>query len=305
MGLKEKIIIGVVGLLVVLIPVTSYVISYRFRSQTKAQAELNRKSGKLDLSGGPKEVPKTAPIDELKKNLGIKDATKSAQKGSSEVFFGPTLNFKLKIGGRPEGKQATDLFLGVAEGNPTNNPTYLLSFNVDVPDSGEYKGLSLAGLTQGSKYTAYLKARAQIATTSAFLLKPSVTDIGVLNLLTGDLNEDNIINSADYSIIKGAFGTNSKSKNWNQIADFNLDGVINNFDLIIVIKNFNKTGQSGPYFSTTPTASSSGIPAATSSGSLFRESSRGGVLERIPGVGGYWLWVPEEIDKMTDYLLPN
>jgi hypothetical protein len=288
MGLKEKLILGVILALIILIPTSSYVISYRLRTQSKAKADTP------STNIPAKEVPKTSPLQELKRNLGSggKDATAPAQ---PEVFFGPTLSFKLNIEGRPVGKHQAKIFMGISQGSPTQNPEYLLSFNIDVPATGEFKGLSMAGLTQGDTYTAYIKAPAQIATSSAFTLKPAVTDLGLFNLLTGDLNEDNIINSADYTIARQAYGATPTSSNWVENADFNLDGIINNIDLSIILKHIGQTGQSGPYYSTT--ASQSGSPSGTT---LLSPTSAGRPetpqetkeLIKVPGSGGFWLWVP-------------
>jgi len=90
-----------------------------------------------------------------------------------------------------------------------------------------------------------------------------------LFLTTGDLNEDNTINSADYTIAKNLYGTTPASSEWNFRVDFNLDGIINNVDLAYIIKNFGKTGVSSTWLSAPATATGSGSPS-----------------------GGYWLWVP-------------
>lgn len=280
MGLREKIILGVIGLLVVIIPTTSFVISYRFRAQTKAEAQFNRQA-KFTPLPLPKEVSQSSPLKELKKSLDIKSSSPTPT-SSPEISFGPTLSFKLSIEGRPTTNQSAKTFLGIAQGGAQASPNYLLSFNVDVGQTGAYSGLSLAGLSSGEAYTAYIKTPAQVATSSAFILKPSITDLGVIKLITGDLNEDNLINSADYSIAKQAYGATQASTNWNPNIDFNLDGVINGLDLAIILKNMGKTGSSGPYYSKT----------ATKSGSLKEDIPRGNQIV-IPTTGGHWLFVPQ------------
>lgn len=280
MGLREKIILGAIGLLIVIIPSTAFVISFRFRAQTQAEAQKNRQIAKFSPQPLPKEFTQTSALQELKSNL---QATSSpTPKSSPTVFFGPTLSFKISIEARPSDKQAAKIFVGIASGAVKDKPDYLLSFNVDVPDNGSFEGLSLAGLTQGDSYSAYLKGPAQIATASAFTLKPTVTDLGLLNLITGDLNEDNVINSADYSIAKLVFGATPTSSNWNSNIDFNLDLVINNFDLGIISKHLGTTGKSGPYVST----------PATKSGSLQEGLYHGNPIV-IPADKGHWLWVPQ------------
>lgn len=279
----EKILLVLIILAIILIPSGSFLLSERFRAQ-----DFLKLGGKQSVSSSP--LPgKGSALDSLKKNLESslpKSDSQNLGGGSSpEVFFGPTLSFEISIEARPNNKQATRLFLGVAQGEPTTNPQYLLSFNIDVPDSGKYSGLSLAGLTQGSTYTAYLKGLVQVATSSAFQVKPTVNDLGKLGLLTGDLNEDNVINSLDFTIIKAAYGAISSSSNWVAHADFNLDGVINNFDVGTIIKNLGSTGTSGVWVSRLPQATSS----ATQSGTL--QAPNTGSPSGSPG--GYWLFIPQ------------
>lgn len=256
--LKQKLILVGFVILVISIPIGSYLLSERQIIGSKASDKIDRSI--QDLKPLKEEV---SPIDEIK-NLSSP---------SPSPTFGPTMNFKVTLEGRPTGKYATKLFVGIAEGKPMGTPTYLLQFTVDLPDSGTFEGLSLAGLTTSNQYTAFLKGPAQIATSSAFLVVPTVTTLNSglpMNLLTGDLNEDNLINSSDYVIAKSALGSTMASSNWNALVDFNLDMVINSLDLSIILKNMSKTGDSGVWVSPTPQGS------ATESG----------------GPSGYWLWLP-------------
>ena len=105
-------------------------------------------------------------------------------------------------------------------------------------------------------------------------------------LLTGDLNEDNVINSADYSIAKTAFGAKPNSANWNENIDFNVDGIINSADIAIIIKNMAKTGDSGLWISQVASGSAS-LLDQTPAGSVSAEP-----VYHPSGSSGYWLWVP-------------
>lgn len=252
----------------------------------------------------PKEVPATSPLDELDKLSSSAAASLTAALtptpsptpaiGVSNVNFGPTLDFKITTEGRPEGKQASKVFVGIAPGATVSaQPKFLLSFTVDVPDSGLFSGLSLAGLDQSSIYTAYIKGPGQIDNAATFSISPATTNLNggqPLTLLSGDLNEDNTINSADYAIAKSQMGKTSADKDFNSRADFNGDGVINNLDVAFVIKNFGKTGISGTWYSPIPPASSSATPAASASGSptdnIIPDTASS-------SAGGYWLWVPQ------------
>lgn len=284
--LTSKTLVIVIVALIIIIPISAFLISQRFKAENTT------------ASPNPTLKPRTSARPSSASNLGdLKQnsptSSSGTNSGSAEISFGPTLNFKIALQGRPKSRQATKIFLGIAQGKPTGTPQYLLSFNIDVPDSGEYKGLSLAGLTQGSTYTAFVKAPAQIATSSAFVLAPSETDLGLLNLITGDLNEDNIINSADYSIAKSAYSATPNAKNWNSNVDFNLDGIINVLDLSIILKNIGKTGTSGTWYSTVATQSAILNTTPTTIGGPASSSGSFDKPLLVPGDGGYWLWVPK------------
>lgn len=201
---------------------------------------------------------------------------------STTLSFGPTLNMTINIEGRPAGNQAAKVFVGIATGSPVTKPAYLLSFTVNFPASGVYNDLSLAGLDTGTVYTAYLKGPGQIDTTKSFTMNAGTNNLGggqPLTLLSGDLNEDNTVNTADYTIAKSLYGKTSANAGWNESADFNKDGLINNLDIAYVLKNFGKTGDSGVWYSPPPIAS----PSAN------LNTGVGGVSTNS---GGYWLWVP-------------
>lgn len=262
-------------ILIILLPGGFYLFSKRSESSKIKQ--------KVDIKIPSKDNSLVDPLEQLKKAT---EGSSSSKPASVNIpTFGPSLNLTISIEGRPKIKQAAKVFIGIGAGNPLPaggaSAKYLISFTVDFPDTGFYKGVSLAGLDIGSTYTAYIKGPSQIATASAFVLSANEVNLNSglpVNLLSGDLNEDNTINSADYSIAKAAYGARTSSKNWNERADFNLDGVVNSADLAVVLKNFGKTGSSGTWYSQPP--------VSTKSGGL-----------KMPGEssasGGYYLWIPD------------
>lgn len=271
--LAQKILLGLYVFLILSIPIGAYVASSNQSQNTKTSASLDKPI--------TNPIPSLAPAEQLKqlsekKALGSLTPTPTPEEEelSTATSFGPTMNLKLVLEGRPKDNQAAKVFAGIASGGTSvNSPKYILSFTVDIPKTGIFEGLSLAGLTENTEYTAYIKGPAQIATSSAFIMSPSITKLNnglPLTLTSGDLNEDNIIDTADYNISKAALGTNNKSANWNDNIDLNKDGVVNTIDLSIVSKNQGKTGDSGVWYSKPPVASSSGTPS-----------------------GGVWLWIPD------------
>lgn len=315
---KHKIILGSLVFLIVIIPLASFVISYRFRAQLNSQASNENNPTIEDLSLRPiidKPLSKKSLLDELKEDL---EASKEADdqglstdiltSGGTTLSLGPTLTFKLNIEGRPKTKQQdSKLFVGLAAGQATTNPQYLLSFTVDASSSGEPKELlPLSGLSSGETYTAYLKGQTTLVAASTFTIKPTTSNLGIVNLLTGDLNDDNAVTQTDRDILLKSYGAREGSNKWNPLADFNLDGVINTADLAYITKNMNKDGASGPWSSNLPASATS---SATPSGSLSKDdatpsaSPQGGPTSPkgydgagprdVPGdQKGYWLWVP-------------
>lgn len=260
--LKSRIILGAYILVLISIPVGSYLISQQQTLTSKASQP--KKTKIVIVSPAPSVSPKSSP------------KPSPSLEATSTVSFGPTLSGSIKIEGRPEGNQSSKLFLGILE-NLVNNPTFLLSFTVDLPSSGEFANLSLAGLLSGRNYYAVLKGEAQIATSSAFTISPTVTRLNSnqpLNLLSGDLNEDNAVTAADYDLTKASLGANKNSPKWNELADLNSDGIVNLLDLGLISKNLGKVGATGVWVSPQP-------KTATPSGSI---SPR--------GQQGYWIFVP-------------
>ena len=288
--LKQKIALGVYIFLVLSIPIGSYLVSQQQTIKSRASEEISRK---IEGSLNPAKTT-TSAQQEIRNLLASSSATSSpTPPPTAAVTFGPTLDFKLVLEGRPTDNQASKVFIGITSGQTTGaQQAYLLSFTVDLPPIGAYSGLSLAGLNVGSQYTAFIKPTAQIATSSAFIMSPAATKLNAgspINLLTGDLNEDNVINVADYNLAKAAYGSTPASSNWNEVADFNKDGVINNYDLAYITKNMGQTGKSGPWQSTP--AKTGGVP-----GNIGGESSPSALPDPTTGPNGspgYWLWVPK------------
>lgn len=281
---KQRILLGVYIFIMLSIPIGAYLATQYQNVKSSAQETKPPppavKTTPKPISSAAKQLLNSSEenLKSLQAPTPISEATSSPTIATS---FGPTLSLKAILEGRPKDNQATKLFVGIMEGALTTNPKFLLSFSVDLKASGSYSNLSLAGLIIGSKYTALLKGSAQIATSSAFLMSPTSTNLNdgqALNMLTGDLNDDNVVNAADYSIAQKALGATAKSSNWNENVDFNKDGVINTFDLAFITKNMGQVGASGAWTSPLP-------KTATASGSLSQPVGA--------GPQGYWLWIPK------------
>lgn len=272
-SLKIRILLGIYIFVTISIPIGAYLASGQTTLKSKAQ---EKKTTTITKSS---PTPTISPARQLQKS----ESGLNSSSPTVTTAFGPTLSLKINFEGRGKDNQSGTLFVGISEGIISINPKFLLSFTIDLPKTGEYSNLSLAGLNPGTKYSALLKGPAQIASASAFIMSPTVSNLGsgeVITLLSGDLNEDNTVNSQDYSIIQKAFGSNSKISNWVENADFNKDGVINSLDLAILNKNFGKIGDSGSWTSPLP-------KTATASGTLVPVASDSEAPQ------GYWIWVPK------------
>lgn len=279
--LKAKLLLGTYIFLILSIPIGAYLVSGQQTVKTQASQPKTKKATDSTPSATLSPSKQLQQLSQQSNPLPTPSPNPEPSV-TTATSFGPTLSFKVSLEGRPSNNQSGRLFVGIMEGNLTTNPKFLLSFTVDLPASGKYGNLSLAGLNTGSTYTALLKGSSSIASSSAFLMSPTVTNLNngqALNLTAGDLNDDNSINSADYSIAKAAVGSSKGAKNWNDNADLNKDEVINSLDLSFIIKNLGKVGASGSWTSPLPKTS----------------SPSGGLSQPVgsPGEPGYWLWVPK------------
>ncbi len=289
---NPKILIIIFVAFLVAIPSLAFLIKYRVSSQGSAFEPTAYDRTITQNATGSSQLS-NLPLDELLELENQGEATTSSEATPEpSVSFGPTLGFKVNIQGRPVNNQGGTIFIGIATGAPSSNPEYLLTFTVTVPDSGIYEGLSLAGLNVGNQYTAYLKGSAQIATSSAFIVNPfaSVLNSGLpINLISGDLNEDNVINSIDYNICVGYFGLTTSSPGWNDNIDLNKDGIINTWDVAIILSNMNRVGAGDVYSST---ATTSAYLNTTSPPQGFASPSDNPAQGGSPRPG-YWMWVPD------------
>lgn len=278
-----RLLMGVYVVVILSIPVGAYLVS---QNQTIKTSASQPKTDTIIVKTTPKPTTAAKELLNASQKSLISNTTESPTpqpSATTATSFGPTLNLKINIEGRTN-DQSTRLFVGIMEGTLVNNPKFLLTFSVNLPSLGEYSNLSLAGLTSGTKYTAILKGSAQIATSSAFIMSPATTNLNnaePVNILSGDLNDDNTINSSDYFIAQKALGSTATSANWNANADFNKDGTVNIFDLSIISKNLGKIGDSGSWASTLS-------KVATPSASLTQPPIGSAIGEE-----GYWIWIPK------------
>ncbi len=304
-------------LIIAVVPTLAFVLSKSFNASSSANNSSKTPSKVVTTVTQPREVPASLPDTE------VEDEPSSSPSPSPTVnlVIGPTLSLKVRFEGRPANNQAMKkLFVAIAQGDIPKNPEYLLQYNTEVSNTGEIEGLSLAGLTPGTTYTAFIKGEAQISTASAFLMRPNQTILNnnqAIELTTGDLNDDNTINTADLNLLRQALYAKPSDTKWYARADFNLDDIINLLDQALIVKNLNRSGVNGPWQSTTAASSSAQLNA----GSVVSESTPQPNFQTINSFkqlieaqispatpmptptpittpmptesSGYWMWVPK------------
>ena len=289
---ENKFILAAIVFLLLLIPLTSYFMLQKAKFEHLVSSQLPSTVHTLPQTTLPKTTSASA-YQEMKTNIA---ALPSASPGfimdsepavlGSESTPSGGLKIQVKMDERPANNQQTRLFIGISQGVAVQNPKYLLSFLVDLDQNGSYSGISLTGLEPNVIYTAYIKGVSQLATSKEFTYNPQVTDLGLIPLISGDTNNDNIINSTDYNQVKENLGKTSDSVNFNSALDVNNDGVVNSLDLAIISQNMGKSGEIGVVIpdqinSSNPSAS---IPTPVDIGSPEASSS---------AKSGYWLWIPK------------
>ncbi len=288
--LKQKLLAGLFLVLIISIPAVSFLVKQRTSFKSDASTDFPTQQGLDSISSSSGTITKAK--DDLKKqiaDLTNKNASPAPESSdsTSAYSFGTTLNFKLSIEGKKAAQQKAKIFVGLAQGDQAvTNPSYLLSFTPETNDDGSFTGLSLAGLTINNTYIAYLKGPTQLATSSAFIVRPAEANLNngeAINMLTGDLNDDNKIDTEDYDLLRPFLGLTSKSSGWKEDYDFNQDEVINLVDISYIVKNMNKVGAGNIYTSTVATTSAILTPASQGSPSAGA----------VGGIGGYWMWVPK------------
>ncbi len=96
-------------------------------------------------------------------------------------------------------------------------------------------------------YTLHIKGLKWLAKNATGVVVNSQTVTGVnVTLLDGDLNNDNVIDLNDFSVMASAFGTSVGQAGWNPIADINCDGTVNMTDFNLFSPNFGLMGDPVP-----------------------------------------------------------
>jgi subtilase family serine protease len=161
--------------------------------------------------------------------------TGSALTGQTVITIQPPT---FTVGGTVSLQQCDNLAQQI---NFTFRPASGSSFT-DTVTLGADGSFSIAGVPNGT-YTIAIKGAKwlQADLTGVVVNGGAVSGLSA-SLLGGDLNNDNVVNIDDFSILAAAYGTTSSDSNWNTLADINCDGVVDINDFSILAGNFGDSG---------------------------------------------------------------
>lgn len=150
------------------------------------------------------------------------------------------LELKLRFRGiSQKGPAKTALITFVQEGNPI--PVLSQQASLESDEGGNYRG-QINPVSEGI-FTLFLKESYSLGKkvpSLEIVSGENLLDISGSPLITGDLNNDNRIDTRDLGILIGEF---RKPEPQDIAADLNFDGQINGLDLGILISNYREIGE--------------------------------------------------------------
>ena len=87
-------------------------------------------------------------------------------------------------------------------------------------------------------YNYKVKDYKNLSNGGTLTLNPGTTNVEMGTLRAGDANNNDVVNTTDFTLLKNAFGTSS-----NLNTDFNNDGITNTTDFTLLKGNFGLVGQ--------------------------------------------------------------
>lgn len=106
--------------------------------------------------------------------------------------------------------------------------------------NNEYANFSLVGVSAG-EYLVKISRPGYLSRYSKIALNDDVVDLGNKILIAGDVNDDGVIDLNDSTLLSSALNSNYGDDNYNIMADFNGDKMINSVDEGILNNNIGKT----------------------------------------------------------------
>ncbi|MFL5731609.1 MAG: dockerin type I domain-containing protein, partial [Chloroflexia bacterium] len=188
------------------------------------------------------------PPDPLTRNSDVVDENSQSVRNRTlytdyvvhVVPAGNTLTGHITTQGRPtqpNGLQSVPvtLTLRLASGGPDNEYSATTDasgfFTVSVPTTGIYNWR--------------VKGQQTLATAGSVTISPGLNSQEMGLQLTGDANNDNVVNASDFAILKNSFGKSQGQLGYDARSDFTGDQVVNALDFTLLRGNFGTAG-AGP-----------------------------------------------------------
>ena len=130
------------------------------------------------------------------------------------------------------------------QGRPAKpDPSWVMPLTVDVPGVGTFSpstdqyGRFLVTLPPSIPLSIHVKGLTTLRNIkNNVLLAPGTNTVDLGTLLSGDCNDDNVVDIVDFSIFRSRFGTDDAQ------TDFNGNGLVDIFDFSLLRTNFGRTG---------------------------------------------------------------
>jgi len=117
--------------------------------------------------------------------------------------------------------------------------TPIYSFTPTGTSSGEF---TVSGMSPGA-YEIAVKYSNTLQAVETVTLVEGVNNIDFGALPAGDANDDNVVSTADVSILASSFGRSEGQSGYDARADFNADGLVSTADVSLLANNFNRAGE--------------------------------------------------------------
>jgi lysophospholipase L1-like esterase len=119
---------------------------------------------------------------------------------------------------------------------PASGPPTTVTASIDATGAFAFTGVAPGAYTVHIKGAKWLQRDLQVVVQGTSAATASVT------LLSGDVNNDNVVDLSDFSELAAAFGAASGDSNWDANADLNCDGLVDLTDFGLLAANFGLQG---------------------------------------------------------------
>ena len=155
------------------------------------------------------------------------------------VGIAAQLEAQVELQGRPAAPNALLSVPLSVKVTPDGSATPMIDTTVTTDENG---GFTLDGLTTGT-YDVWVKDSHTLSVMMTVTL-PSGTVVDLGTLREGDVDDNNVVNLTDFSLLAATFGKQAIDTGYDERADFNGDEIVNLLDFSLLATNFGQSGDS-------------------------------------------------------------